>query len=163
MASKNETTITAEPGTQEVFITREFDAPRDLVFRAFTEPDLIVQWLGPRDLTMRIETWDARSGGYYRYFHADAAGNEYGFHGCIHEITAPERTIQTFEFEGMPEKGHVALETARFIELLGGRTRVVAQSIFQSVAERDGMMQSGMERGVNDSHSRLDELFEKGI
>jgi uncharacterized protein YndB with AHSA1/START domain len=163
MSTKNQTTISAEPGKQEIFITREFDAPRDLVFKALTDPDLVVQWLGPRELTMRIETWDCRSGGSYRYFHADAAGNEYGFHGCIHEVAAPERVIQTFEFEGMPEKGHVAMETMRLVELLGGRTRMITQSVFQSQADRDGMLQSGMERGVNDSHARLDELFERGF
>ncbi|MCW3120194.1 MAG: ATPase, partial [Chitinophagaceae bacterium] len=81
MATKNQTKITAEPGKQEVLITREFEAPRDLVFKAFTDPKLIVKWLGPRELTMRIEKFEPRSGGAYRYFHADATGNEFGFHG----------------------------------------------------------------------------------
>lgn len=163
MASNNKTTITAEPGKQEVFITREFDAPREFVFKAFTTPELIVQWLGPRELKMRIDKFDPKSGGSYRYLHIDPAGNEYGFHGVIHEVLAPQRIIQTFEFEGLPEAGHVAMETSRFEELPGNRTRVTIQSLFQSVTDRDGMMQSGMERGVNDSHERLDELFEKGV
>lgn len=163
MASNNKTTITAEPGKQEVFITREFDAPREFVFKAFTTPELIVQWLGPRELKMRIDKFDPKSGGSYRYIHIDPAGNEYGFHGVIHEVLAPQRIIQTFEFEGLPEAGHVAMETSRFEELPGNRTRVTIQSLFQSVTDRDGMMQSGMERGVNDSHERLDELFEKGV
>lgn len=163
MATKNETTITAEPGKQELFITREFDAPRELVFKAFTDPELLVQWLGPRKLTMRIDKWDARNGGAYRYIHTDSDGNDYGFHGSIHELLAPERIIQTFEFEGLPETGHVTLETTRFVELLGGRTRVITQSVFQSVADRDGMIQSGMEWGIRESHERLDELFIKWI
>lgn len=163
MSTKNKTTITAEPGRQELFITREFEAPRDLVFKAFTDPELIVQWLGPRELKMRLDKFDSKSGGSYRYIHIDQNGNEYGFHGVIHEVTAPERIIQTFEFEGLPETGHVALETSRFSALPGKRTRVVIQSVFQSVADRDGIMQSGMEYGVNDSHNRLDELFEKEL
>lgn len=162
ITTKNQTEIKAEPGKQELFITREFEAPRDLVFKAFTDPELIVRWLGPRELKMRIDQFDCRSGGAYRYIHTDSAGNDYGFHGVIHDVTAPERIIQTFEFEGLPESGHVTLETAKFEALPGNRTKVTTQSIFQSVADRDGMLKSGMERGVNDSHWRLDELFEAG-
>jgi uncharacterized protein YndB with AHSA1/START domain len=162
ITTKNKTGIKAEPGKQELFITREFEAPRELVFKAFTDPDLIVRWLGPRELKMHIDKYDCRSGGSYRYIHTDPAGNDYGFHGVIHDVTAPERIIQTFEFEGLPESGHVTLETARFEALPGNRTKVTIQSVFQSVADRDGMLQSGMERGVNDSHWRLDDLFEAG-
>ena len=161
MTKKNLTQITAEPGKQEIFITREFDAPRELVFKAFTDPKLLIQWLGPRELTMTLEKFEPRNGGSWRYIHSDQAGNKYAFHGVIHEIAAPERIIQTFEFEGLPEKGHVTLETAKFEALSGGRTKVTIQSVFQSVADRDGMLQSGMESGVNDSHNRLDELLAK--
>ena len=155
----NNTTITAEPGKQELFITREFDAPRELVFRAHTDPELYVQWLGPRELTMTVERFEARDGGSYRYIHKDREGNEYAFHGVNHEVLAPERIIGTFEFEGLPEKGHVILGTARFEELPGERTRLTSQSVFQSVADRDGMLQSGMERGVNEGYERLDEVL----
>jgi len=163
MATKNQTKITAEPGKQEVIITREFDAPRELVFKAFTDPKLVAQWLGPRELKIRIEKFEPRSGGSYRYIHTDPGGNEYGFHGVVHDVTAPERVIQTFEFEGLPEKGHVVLDTAKFEVLPGDRTRLTVQSVFQSVADRDGMVMAGMERGVVDSHNRLDELFEQGL
>ena len=163
MATKNQTTIKAEPGKQDVIIVREFDAPRELVFKAFTDPKLMVKWLGPRDLKMRIEKFEAKSGGSWRYIHTDPNGNDYGFHGVVHDVTAPERIIQTFEFEGLPESGHVALETAKFEALPGDRTRLTTQSVFQSVQDRDGMVQSGMERGVLDSHARLDELFEKEL
>ncbi|UOE52332.1 SRPBCC family protein [Mucilaginibacter sp. SMC90] len=162
ITTKNQTGIKAEPGKQELFITREFEAPRELVFKAFTDPDLIVRWLGPRELKMSIDRYDCRSGGSYRYIHSDKAGNDYCFHGVIHNISEPERIIQTFEFEGMPESGHVTLETTLFEALPDNRTRVTVQSVFQSVADRDGMLKSGMERGVNDSHQRLDELFEAG-
>jgi uncharacterized protein YndB with AHSA1/START domain len=159
--SANETKITAEPGKQELFITREFDAPRELVFRAHTDPDLYVRWLGPRDLIMKLETFEPTSGGRWRYIQVDAQGNEYGFHGVNHEVLAPERIIGTFEFEGLPESGHVMLETLIFEELPGGRTRMTGQSVFQSVEDRDGMVQAGMESGVVDSYARLDDLLEE--
>ncbi|HZR41607.1 MAG TPA: SRPBCC family protein [Ktedonobacteraceae bacterium] len=155
----NKTTITAEPGKQEMVITREFDAPRELVFKAFTDPKLIVQWWGPRYLSTEVDKMDVRPGGGWRFVHRDAKGNEYGFHGVYHEVRAPELVIDTFEFEGLPEAGHVALETMRLEELPGGRTRFTAQSVFQSVADRDGALQSGMEEGLNDSHERLAELL----
>ncbi len=160
-AKKNQTILTAEPGKQEVFITREFDAPRELVFKAYTDPKLYVQWLGPRGFGMKLVTFEPTSGGGWRYIHTDPEGNEFGFHGVNHEVLAPERIIGTFEYEGLPEGGHVVLETVRFEELLGGRTRLTTQSLFQSVADRDGMVASGMEHGIVDSHERLDEVLEK--
>jgi uncharacterized protein YndB with AHSA1/START domain len=159
--SKNKTNITVEPGKQELFITREFDAPCELVFKAYTDPELYAQWLGPRDLTTRFETFEPVSGGKYRFVQKDKDGNEYAFHGVNHEVTAPERIIGTFEFEGLPETGHVVLETSRFEALPGNRTRVTAQSVYQSVSDRDGMVQSGMERGVNEGYERLDEILSK--
>lgn len=162
MTKHNQTIITVEPGRQELFIIREFEAPRELVFRAFTDPELFVQWLGPRDLTMSLETFEPRDGGSWRYISYDQDGNEYSFHGVFHEVTPSERIIQTFEYEGLPEKGHVVLETALFEPLPGNRTRLTSQSIFQSVADRDGMVQSGMEVGVNDGYERLDDLLAQG-
>lgn len=159
-ANKNQTTVTAEPGKQELFITREFDAPRKLVYLAHTDPDLYVQWLGPRGYEMILETFEPRSGGRYRYIHKDDEGNEYGFHGVYHEMSE-DLMIQTFEFDGLPERGHVVLDTMRLEELPGNRTKVVIQSVYQSVADRDGMIESGMERGVNEGYERLDELLEK--
>ncbi len=158
--AKNKTTLTAEPGKQEIFITREFDAPCELVHRAFTDPKLIVQWLGPREMSMRLDTFEPHSGGRYRYIHTDLAGHEFGFHGVFHEVS-PERIIQTFEFEGLPENGQVSLETAQFESLPGGRTRITMHSIYASVADRDGMIQSGMERGVTEGYERLDALLAK--
>jgi uncharacterized protein YndB with AHSA1/START domain len=159
---RNVTTLTAEPGRQESVLTREFDAPRELVFKAFTDPKLYVQWLlGPKShaLKMRLDRFEPRSGGSWRYVHTDKEGNEFGFHGSYHEVLAPSLLIDTFEFEGMPEKGHVSLETARFEELPGGRTRLTLHDVFQSVADRDAMLQSGMKEGVDDSFDRLDELL----
>ncbi|MGW8251470.1 MAG: SRPBCC family protein [Anaerolineales bacterium] len=158
--SKNQTTVTAEPGKQEVIITREFDAPRELVYKAHIDPELYVQWLGPRGYQMILETFEPYSGGRYRYIHKDQNGNEFGFHGVFHEMSE-ELMIQTFEFEGLPERGHVTLDTMRLEKLPGDRTRVVVQSVFQSVEDRDGMVQAGMETGVREGYERLDELLER--
>lgn len=155
------TTITAEPGKQEILVTREFDAPRELVFKAFTDSTLIPQWWGPRYLSTEVDTIEVRPGGQWRFINRDAEGKEYAFHGVYHEILAPERIIDTFEFEGLPETGHVTLETMRLEELPGRRTRLIVQSVFQSVADRDGMLQSGMEEGLDDTYDRLAELLKK--
>jgi uncharacterized protein YndB with AHSA1/START domain len=160
----NKTVVKAEPGKQDLLITREFDAPRELVFRAFTDSGLYVQWLlGPKNhpMTVTLDKFEPRTGGSWRYRHRDEAGNEYAFHGSYHEVQAPELIIDTFEFEGMPERGHVSLETARFQALPGDRTRLTIHSVFQSVADRDGMLQSGMEEGLNDSFARLEGLVSK--
>ncbi len=155
------THILAEPGKQEMVITREFDAPRELVFKAVTDPKLVPQWWGPRYLSTEVDKMDVRPGGQWRFINRDAEGNEYAFHGVYHEVLAPSRVIDTFEFEGLPETGHVVLETIKFEDLPGGRTRLIAQSVFQSVADRDGALQSGMESGVNDTYDRLEELLKK--
>ena len=159
MASKNKTNVIAEPGRQEVLITREFDAPRELVFRAHTDPKLYTQWLGPHGYEMILDTFEPYSGGRYRYVHKDQNGNAFGFHGVFHEISE-ERMIQTFEFEGLPESGHVTLDTMRLEELPGNRTRLTIQSLFQSISDRDGMVQAGMEQGVREGYERLDEVLE---
>jgi uncharacterized protein YndB with AHSA1/START domain len=150
------TQIIAEPGVPQIVITREFDAPRELIFRAHVDPELLVQWLGPRALTMTLVQFDVRDGGRWRYIHQDADGNEYGFHGVFHGTPSPDGIVQTFEFEGAP--GHVSLQTLTLDER-GGTTLLRTNSVFQSVEDRDGMVQSGMEGGVNDSMERLDELI----
>ena len=149
------TLIIAEPGVPQIVITREFAAPRELLFRAHIDPALLVQWLGPRELTMTIDRLEARDGGRWRYTHRDAEGNEYAFHGVFHGTPSPDGIVQTFEFEGTP--GHVSLETVTF-EDHGGRTVLRQNAVFQSVADRDSMLQSGMERGVTEGMERLGEL-----
>lgn len=150
------TRIIAEPGIQQIEIVREFDAPPELLFRAHTDPELLIQWLGPRRLTMRVDRFEARDGGTWRYIHRDADGTEYGFHGVFHGDPSLEGIVQTFEFEGAP--GHVSLETMTFEEL-DGRTRLRNLAVYQSVAARDAMVQSGMEDGLNEGYERLDELI----
>jgi uncharacterized protein YndB with AHSA1/START domain len=150
------TTITAEPGVPFIDVEREFDADRDLVFRAYTDPDLIVQWLGPAKYRMTLERWDVRDGGSWRYVHHDDAGNAWGFHGVFHGDPTPDQLVQTFEFDGAP--GHVSLERLS-LESRGGRTVVRTHSVFQTVEARDAMLQNGMAEGMNSGFERLDALL----
>lgn len=148
--------ITAEPGVPQIRGTRAFDAPAELVLRAHTDPELVVQWLGPRKYRMAIDRWDVRDGGTYRYTHSDDEGNEYAFHGVFHGEPSVDGFVQTFEFEGAP--GHVSLDTLR-LEEHEGRTILHLNSVFQSVEARDAMLGSGMADGMTDAYSRLDELL----
>jgi len=159
MPSKNKVTVTAEPGKQELFIVREFDAPRELVFKAYTDAEIYAQWLGPHGLETHFEVFEPVSGGRYKFVQKDNDGNEFSFHGVTHEVLLNERIIGTFEFDGLPESGHVVLETTRFEALPGDRTRITSQSVFQSVSDRDGMIQSGMEHGVVEGYERLDDIL----
>jgi len=156
MQAKNKTIVMAEPGKQELFITREFDAPRELVFKAHIDPKLYVQWLGPHGYEMILETFEPVSGGKYRYIHKDKDGNEFGFHGTFHAMSL-ECMIQTFEFEGYP--GHVSLDSMALVALPGNRTKATIHSVFQSVFDRDGMIQNGMEKGVTEGYERLDDVL----
>jgi uncharacterized protein YndB with AHSA1/START domain len=149
-------TIVAEPGTQNVVITRVINAPRERVYQAYVDPELFSQWVGPRELTMNVIEMNPTPGGRYRYIHADAEGNEYGFKGVFHDLKENQSIVQTFEFEGMP--GHVCLESLKLEDVDGG-TLITGKSVFQSVEDRDGMIQSGMEVGVNDGYEKLEELL----
>jgi uncharacterized protein YndB with AHSA1/START domain len=149
------TQITAEPGLPFIDVVREFDAPRELIYRAHIDPDLIVQWMGPRGYEMVVDSWDVRDGGTWRYTHRDGDGNEYGFHGVFHGPASPDVMVQTFEFEGAP--GHVSLGSVA-MEEHDGQTRVLVHSVYQSVEDRDAMIAGGMERGMSEGYERLDEL-----
>ena len=149
------TKISAPEGVPYIDMEREFDAPAELVHRAYLEPDLVRQWLGPRQYEMRIERWDARAGGSYRYVHTDGT-NSYGFSGVFHSMAA-DNMVQTFEFDGAP--GHVSLDTQKLEDIGEGRSRLTARTVFQSVADRDAMAESGMAEGVEDGYNRLDELL----
>jgi uncharacterized protein YndB with AHSA1/START domain len=150
-------TITAEPDTQQVTITRDLDAPPALVFRAFTEPKLLAQWMGPDRLTCEVTELDVRHGGRWAFVHRDTDGTEFGFRGVFHGEPTPELTMRTFEWLGLP--GHVSFETLRLEDLGDGRTRVHTSSVFQSVEDRDGMIGSGMDVGVNEGYARLDKVL----
>jgi uncharacterized protein YndB with AHSA1/START domain len=151
-----ETRIEADPEVPLIRITREFDAPPSRVFRAHTDPDLVVQWLGPRGMEMRIDHYDCRPGGSYRYVHSDANG-EYAFRGCFHDVRPDEVIVQTFTFEGVPDG--VALEKLVLEDLGDGRTRLTTTSLCDSFGDRDAMLASGMEVGVVQGYERLDEVL----
>lgn len=150
------TAVLTTPTDREIHVERVFDAPRDRVFAAFTDPKLIPEWWGPRDTTTVVDQMDVRPGGSWRFVIRNSDGSETGFRGTYREITPPERVVQTFEWEGMP--GYVSVETATF-EDLGDRTKVTTTTLFHTTEERDGMLDSGMERGMNESYARLDELL----
>ena len=150
--------VVADPGTHQIVVTRSFDAPRDQVFKALTDPDAVRQWWGRRTNETVVDELEARPGGRWRFVQRDGDGNEHGFRGVYHEA-APERIVHTFEYEGLP--GHVLLETIT-LEEEDGRTRMTDSSVFQSVADRDGMLSSGMEDGAAEAFDRLDEHLAKG-
>jgi uncharacterized protein YndB with AHSA1/START domain len=152
----NETEITIDPDVPLVRITRAFDAPREKVFRAHVDPELFARWNGPRGTEMKVDHFDCRTGGAYRYLIA-REGFEAAFHGSFHEVRSNELIVQTFTFEGVPDG--VALERLVFEDLGGGRTRLVATSLVDSFADRDAFVASGMEDGVRDGYERLDELL----
>jgi uncharacterized protein YndB with AHSA1/START domain len=145
-----------EPGKQETVITQEFSAPRDMIFKIFTEPMIIPQWWGPRNLTTTVDKQELTTGGSWRFVQRDSEGNVYGFHGVYHEIDPDNRMVYTFEYEGTP--GHVILETVTFEDYDGG-TRVTERAVFQSVEDRDEMVQAGMEIGTRESYERINELL----
>ncbi len=151
----SETKISAPAGVPFIDVSREFDAPRELVFRAWTDPDLIVQWLGPRKYEMVIDTWEPRAGGSYRYVHTDGT-NAYGFHGVFHGDLSPDGMVQTFEFEGAP--GHVSLDKL-VLEEHDGRTIARTHSVYQTIEARNAMIENGMADGMNDGFDRLDDLL----
>jgi uncharacterized protein YndB with AHSA1/START domain len=126
------------------------------VFRAHTDPALLVQWLGPRNTEMRIDHYDCRTGGSWRYLHL-SDGEEYGFHGCFHEVRPTELIVQTFTFEGYPDG--VALERLELEDIGNGRTRLTATSLVDSFEGRDAFLASGMDTGVREGYQRLDELL----
>ena len=145
------------PTEREIRIERVFDAPRERVWGAFTDPALVAQWWG-RGHKLVIERMEVERGGHWRFVE-HAPDGVHGFEGRYREVTAPQRLVQTFEWDGMP--GHVVIETAVFEDLGDGRTRVVNTSLFHTTEERDGMLHSGMEQGLNESYAALDRLLAK--
>jgi uncharacterized protein YndB with AHSA1/START domain len=154
--SAHETEIVADPKVPLVRIVRDFDASPDKVFRAHTDPALLAQWLGPRRHEVRIDHFDCRTGGSYRYL-IGGDGFEAGFHGCFHEVRPSRLIVQTFTFEGEPDG--VALERLELDDLGDGRTRLTATSLVDSFEARDGFLASGMESGVREGYEALDELL----
>jgi len=153
----NKTTIEADPNLPTIQIVRDFDAPRDRVFRAWIDRELVVQWLGPNSSEIRIDQWDARTGGNYRYASVQDGEEVAAFYGSFHEVRPSERLVQTFTWEGMPDG--VSLETMTFEDLGDGRTRTIGLSVVENLEARDGIIASGMEVGVYEGYEKLDSLL----
>jgi uncharacterized protein YndB with AHSA1/START domain len=154
---RGKTLIVAEPGKQEASVVRIFDAPPERLFKAYTDPKLMVRWWGPRKYEIIIDKFDAKPGGNWRILNRDSEGNEFAFHGVYHEVS-PKRIVYTFEWEGLP--GHVVLGIVTFEEL-NGKTKLTEKSVFETVGDRDGMLKSGMEEGTPEIMDRLAEIVEK--
>ncbi|WP_372631432.1 SRPBCC family protein [Cohnella sp.] len=155
----SKTNIIAEPGKQEVTITRIFNAPRDLVFRMYTDPVTVPDWWGPRSLQTRVDRMEVKKGGVWRYVQRESGGNEFAHNGVYHEVAAPERLINTYEFEGYP--GVVGLVTTTFEELAGGKTKFTELTLYPSVEVREAVLQTGMAEGASELLDRLEEQLEK--
>ncbi len=153
---RHETRIVSDPDVPLIRIVREFDATPEKVFRAHVEPELFARWNGPRDMQVRIDRHDCRTGGSYRYVMSQD-GEDYGFNGVFHEVRPNELIVQTFAFEGMPDA--VALERLVLEDLGNGRTRLTSTSLVDSFEGRDAFLASGMEVGVNEGYEKLDELL----
>jgi uncharacterized protein YndB with AHSA1/START domain len=152
----NPVTITVPDGVPFITITREFDAPVDAVFRAYKDPELVTQWLGPNGYDMKIESYDFSTGGRYRYVHTNPEGATFSFNGVFHVVRENDFVIQTFEYEDVPDV--VSIESITFVDLGDGRTRIEGHSTYPSIEARDGMAQSGMEKGVTEGYERLDAI-----
>jgi uncharacterized protein YndB with AHSA1/START domain len=155
----NKAIVTATPGEPIIHIERIFDAPREKVFQAMTTKELVEKWWVGPGYTIRVEEQDVRDGGKWKYVQTAKDGQEYAFYGVYHEVTAPERVIQTFEFSGLPERGHVSMDKMELHETEDGKTKMTVVSTYFSVADRDGMIQSGMEEGMQSTYTALDKVL----
>jgi uncharacterized protein YndB with AHSA1/START domain len=152
-----ETTIEADPSLPTIRIVRDFDATRERVFRAWTDSELAARWLGPKDLTVRMDHWEARTGACYRYAAVRDGQELAAFYGSFHEVRAPERLVWTFTWEDMPDG--VSLETITFTDLGNGRTQVSSLSVVDTMEARDAILSSGMDVGVREGYEKLDDLL----
>lgn len=147
----------AESGTQTTVITQIFDAPRDLVWKIYTDPKLLSKWWGPKILKTNVEKMEVKTGGSWRVVQNNTEGNEFAFH-CVYHDVQPYNLTRTMEWEGMPS--HVLLETVK-MEEMDGKTKVTDINVFQSVEDRDNMVETGMKGGVDESYDRFVELLKE--
>ena len=153
----SKTEIIAEKGKQEIVINRIFDSPRELVFSTYLDPDTVPHWWGPSFVTTVVDKMEVRKGGIWRFVQQTPDGTINAHYGVYHDVQAPERIVNTYEFEGYP--GIVGLVTTQFEELPGGRTKFVETSLFPSVEVRESVIQSGMTDGVIEMMDRLEEML----
>jgi len=152
----SQTTFVAEPGVPQFIVTRRFSAAPDLVFRAHIEPRLLERWLGPKTLSMTVDVLEPHHGGRWRYRHRDGHGNEYVFHGLYHGTPSAAGIVQTYEFDRQP--GVIYLNTIHFDPAETG-TVLRQNTVFQTVADRDGYIDGGAESGYGQSMERLENLL----
>ena len=157
MTNAQNAAVVTTPKDREIHIERIFDAPRDRVFATFTDPALVPEWWGPEGTTTIVDRMDVEAGGSWRYVVKGDDGSEHGFRGTYREVSPPERLVSTFEWEGMP--GLVSVDISVFEDLGDGRTKIVTTSLFHTDEERDGMLASGMEAGLNQTYNRLEALL----
>ncbi len=151
-------TVVTAPGDTEIRTERIFDAPPELIFECYSDPDLFSQWVGPEGLEMVVEEYDFQVGGNWRYLQRDPEGNEYVFFGEFRKIDPPNRLKQTFNFIMEPQPP-AAIDEMDLIPIEGGQTRVVTVTTFEAKEYRDGMLQSGMEQGMDEGYAKLDRLL----
>ncbi len=156
----NETMFQVVPCTQEVLITRTFDAKRDLVFKAYTDPRYYPRWWGPARYETKVKKMDVKPGGIWQIIQRDKDGSESAFKGVYHRIDAPNEIVSTFEYEGMP--GHVSLDIVDFTEQ-DGKTILTERTVFMSPEDREGMLKTDMEEGMRESFDRFDQLLKSLI
>jgi uncharacterized protein YndB with AHSA1/START domain len=152
-----ETEIIIEPGRQDIVFRHVFEAPREIVWQALTDPTLVPNWYGPRTYETIVNVMEVRPGGRWRFVSRGADGQQFGFHGVYHDVVAPERIVQTNEFEGAP--GHVSLETGTLTEISDGRTRFESVALYGSVEDRDMNVAAGMEAGARETYQRLEQVI----
>jgi uncharacterized protein YndB with AHSA1/START domain len=155
----NKLTLDAPAGVPFVHYERDFDAPAAEVFRAHTDPEVFRQWIGPRELTTRLDEFDCRPGGSYRFVQMGDDGAEHAFRGVFHTVRENSFVLQTFEYEGYPDV--VTLEYTSFEDLPDGRSRIVGQSIYPSLEARERYLTDGMESGMAAGYEQLEELLRK--
>ena len=151
-------TIEADPRVPIIRITRDFAGTPEQLFRAHTDPDLFARWVGPNDIATKIDYWDARDGGSWRFLGV-RGDEEYAFRGCFHTVRE-DRIVQTFTYDGEPDG--VSLATMWFEDLGGGRTRLRTQSLVDSFEARDAWLRSGMEVGLNQGYAKLERMIHDG-
>jgi uncharacterized protein YndB with AHSA1/START domain len=156
MAGASSTVTIERRGDREIVYSREFDAPRELVFKVLTDPKLIPNWWGPRAYKTVVDKMEVRPGGAWRYLNITPDGQEHAFRGVYREIVPPSKLVLTFEWEGMP--GHISVQTM-VLEAKGDKTLVTATAVFDTKADRDGMWESGAQTGGRETWERLAEVI----
>jgi uncharacterized protein YndB with AHSA1/START domain len=151
---ERKTKIHAENGKQELVITREFDLPLELLFKAYVEPEIVEQWMGTKVLKL-----ENKNHGSYRFETTDPKGNKYGFNGTIHEFVPNQKITRTFEMENTPFA--VQLEFLEFEKLTDDTSKLSIHIVYKSVALRDQMLQLPFAQGINMAHNRLQDIVYK--